>query len=178
MTRLINDLLDVARIDQNRLIFKRGLVDIVAVTKSVVKQSAGNLKAKNVELIFDDKKKLPTIYCDEQKIQMVIDNLLSNSIKYTLGHSKIEIKLYKKDKNIVFKIKDGGVGIPHEQQYRVFEKFFRSDNIVKYQTDGTGLGLYIAKSIIEQMGGKIWFVSEEGLGSVFSFTLPVKQKQP
>jgi signal transduction histidine kinase len=178
MTRLVNDLLDVARIDQNRLIFKRSLVDIVAITKSVVNQSAGNLKAKNVELVFDDKKKLPNIYCDSEKIQMVIDNLLSNSIKYTLGHNKIEIKLYKKANNIIFKIKDGGVGIPREQHSRVFEKFFRSDNIVKYQTDGTGLGLYIAKGIIEQMGGKIWFVSEEGLGSVFSFILPINQNSP
>ena len=65
------------------------------------------------------------------------------------------------------------MGIPEEQQERIFEKFFRSDNAVRHQTEGTGLGLYIARNIIEQSGGKIWFQSVENLGTVFNFTLPV-----
>lgn len=177
MTRLVNDLLDVARIDQKRLILRREMVDMVSVVKLIVRQFSGVLKAKNVELVFDSKKKLPEVFCDKERIRTVIENLLNNSIKYTLGHGKIEIKLHnKKNKYILFEIRDNGVGIPREQHGRIFDRFFRSDNVVKYQTEGTGLGLYIAKNVIEQMGGKIWFASEEGIGSVFSFTIPYKEK--
>lgn len=173
MTRLINDLLDVARIDQNRLIIKKTSVDMMAITREAIEGVGPMLKAKSIELIFNDEKKFPFIFGDPDKIRMVIENLLSNAIKYTTNHGKIEIKIIKKDDFVVFSVKDNGVGIPAEQHSRVFDKFFRSDNIVKYQTEGTGLGLYIAKNIIEQCNGKIWFESVENLGSIFSFSVPM-----
>jgi signal transduction histidine kinase len=133
-------------------------------------------KIRNIEVTFKDKKKIPLIFGDPEKLRMVIENLLGNSIKYTTNYGKIEIKLSKKGDFVIFSIKDNGVGIPLEQHGRVFDKFFRSDNIVKYQTEGTGLGLYIAKNIIEQLGGKIWFDSVEGLGSIFNFSVPINRK--
>jgi signal transduction histidine kinase len=176
MTRLINDLLDVARIDQGRLIIKKMPVNVVAIIDEALIGVSAVTKTRNIELIFKDKKKIPLIFGDPEKLRMVIENLLDNSIKYSTNYGKIEIKLSKKGDFVTFNIKDNGVGIPLEQHSRVFDKFFRSDNIVKYQTEGTGLGLYIAKNIVEQLGGRIWFNSVEGLGSIFNFSVPINIK--
>ncbi len=86
---------------------------------------------------------------------------------------KVEILLEKRRQKIYFEIKDNGVGIPKTDQKYIFQKFFRSENILKYQTQGSGLGLFIAKSIIEESGGKMSFKSEENKGSTFWFTLPI-----
>ncbi|HAI73809.1 MAG TPA: hypothetical protein DCS28_03015 [Candidatus Moranbacteria bacterium] len=176
MTHLVNDLLDVARIDQGRLIIKKEPVDISAIIKEALAEVSSIVKARNIEAVFDSEKKTPLVFGDPEKLKMVVDNLFNNSVKYTTNHGKIEIKLTKKDSFVIFSIKDNGVGIPAEQQERIFNKFFRSDNIVKYQTEGTGLGLYIAKNVVEQMGGKIWFDSVENLGSIFNFSIPIARR--
>lgn len=177
MTRLVNDLLDVARIDQGRLIIKKEPVDISAIVKETLAELSPIVKTRNIEVDFDSKKKIPFVFGDSEKLKMVVENLFNNSVKYTTNYGKIEIKLAKKDNFVIFSVKDNGVGIPAEQQDRIFNKFFRSDNIVKYQTEGTGLGLYIAKNIIEQLGGKIWFDSVENLGSIFNFSVPIARKE-
>jgi signal transduction histidine kinase len=176
MTRLINDLLDVARIDQGRLIIKKMPVNFLIIVKEALMGMASLTKEKNIEVSFNDTKKIPLVFGDPEKLRMVVENLIGNAIKYTSNHGKIEVKVLRKGDFAIFSIKDNGVGIPLEQHRRVFDKFFRSDNIVKYQTEGTGLGLYIAKNIIEQLGGEIWFDSVEGLGSIFSFTIPLNKK--
>lgn len=175
MARLVSDLLDVARIDQRRLFLKRVPVDLVMVTQEVLDEMMPEIKAHHIELILNMKKNIPKVLADRERLKMVVENLLGNSIKYSTAKGKIEIRIAKKDRYAHFSVKDNGVGIPQEQHGRVFEKFFRSDNIVKYQTEGTGLGLYIAKNIIEQMGGEIWFESVENLGSIFNFTIPLKK---
>lgn len=174
MARLVNDLLDVARIDQRRLFLKKVPFDVVKTTENVVGDISVLVKSRNISLNYNCKKKIPRVIGDPERIKMVIENLVNNAIKYTPNDGKIEIKLSAKDNQMIFSVKDNGVGIPEEQLGRVFDKFFRSDNAVKYQTEGTGLGLYIAKNIIEQTGGKIWFQSVENLGSIFSFSLPIK----
>jgi signal transduction histidine kinase len=176
MTRLINDLLDVARIDQGRLIIKKMSVNLETVTAEAIEDVSSMTREKNIEVVFDDRKTPPLVFGDPEKLKMVVENLLGNALKYTTNHGKIEVKIVKKGEFVIFSIKDNGVGIPLEQHGRVFDKFFRSDNVVKYQTEGTGLGLYIAKNIIEQLGGKIWFDSVEGLGSIFSFSVPASKK--
>jgi signal transduction histidine kinase len=176
MIRLVNDLLDVARIEQKRLVLKKESVDLGKITEEITNEMMPIMKARNIEMVLSVNKKNIKVLGDGARLKMVVDNLLNNSIKYTTNRGKIEIKIGKKDNNLVFCIKDNGVGIPEEQQKRVFDKFFRSDNIVKYQTEGTGLGLYISKNIIEQLGGKIWFQSVENLGSIFSFSLPIAKQ--
>jgi signal transduction histidine kinase len=174
MIRLISDLLDVARIDQGRLMLKKESVNIQKIVSDVVSELSSFAKARNINVVYEENKKIPATCGDSSRIKMVVENLIDNSIKYSANRGRIEIKLIKKSGSIQFSIKDNGVGIPEEQQSRVFEKFFRSNNSVRYQTEGTGLGLYIAKSIVEQSGGKMWFNSVEGLGTIFIFTLPLK----
>ena len=175
MARLINDLLDVARIDQKRLYLKKVPIDLGKIAAEVVKDASILAKERGIEIIFASKKNLPKSMGDPERIKMAAENLVSNAIKYTSSGGKIEIKIVKRENKLVFSVKDNGVGIPEEQLGRVFDKFFRSDNAVKYQTEGTGLGLYIAKNVIEQTGGEIWFQSVENLGSIFSFSLPIKE---
>ncbi len=173
MTRLVNDLLDVARIDQNKLILRGQDFDLAKLAQEMLDEAISAYEDRHICVSLDIKKQLPTVVGDVDKIKLVLDNLISNAFKYTTSGGKIHISLFQKDKEIVFEIDDNGVGIPREQIDRVFEKFFRSDNAIKYQTEGTGLGLYISKNIIEQLGGHIWFQSIENVGSKFSFSLPV-----
>jgi signal transduction histidine kinase len=175
MIRLVNDLLDVARIEQKRLVLRKESVDLGKITEEIVTEITPIAKARNIEIVYGLNKKNPKVDGDSARLKMVVENLLNNSIKYTTNRGKIEIKIGKKENNLVFSIKDNGVGIPEEQQKRIFDKFFRSDNIVKYQTEGTGLGLYISKNIVEQLGGSIWFQSVENLGSIFGFSLPISK---
>lgn len=174
MIKLVNDLLDVTRIEQKRLILRKIYLDIAKITEEVIGGVLPLARARNIELVMGTKKKMPQVMGDPEKIKMVIENLVNNAIKYTANKGKIDIKITTREKFLVFSVKDNGVGIPEEQHSRVFDKFFRSDNAVRYQTEGTGLGLYIAKNIIEQSGGRIWFNSVENLGSIFYFSLPIK----
>jgi two-component system sensor histidine kinase VicK len=108
---------------------------------------------------------------------MVVQNILSNAVKYTPEGGKIVLSISSTDKkNVLLKISDTGYGIPKNQQDKIFTKLFRADNVRDKDTDGTGLGLYIVKSIVENSGGKVWFKSsgEEGnKGTVFYVTLPL-----
>lgn len=174
MTKLVNDLLDVAKIDQGKMIFRKEKTDFVKVLEGVLKEAECLIKAKNIRIIFDKEKIIPVFWSDPEKIKLILDNLIGNSIKYIAYRGKIEIKLKKNDGFLVCSIKDNGVGIPEQQHKQIFNKFFRSDNVVKYQTEGTGLGLYIVKNVVEQAGGKIWFESREDTGTIFSFSLPMK----
>jgi signal transduction histidine kinase len=174
MIRLVNDLLDVIRLEQGRFSLLKEDLNLVDLIKEVIDDMAYLTKANNVKIEFLPGSKALEIKGDKKRIKMVVENLISNAVKYSLngGNVKILVEI-KKDSHIV-SIEDEGVGIPQKQQSHVFEKFFRSDNVIKYQTDGTGLGLYIAKKIVEQSGGKIWFKSKENIGSIFCFSLPVK----
>lgn len=171
MLRLVNDLLDVARIDQGRLILKKEKIDLAAITGEVIRDISPLAQAGKVAIIFN-KKNPAWVIGDADKLKLAIENLLSNAIKYTLGEGVVEISFFKKGGYYIFSVKDNGAGIPENQQEKIFEKFFRSDNALKRNTTGTGLGLYITKNIVEQSGGKVWFQSGEGKGSVFNFSIP------
>jgi signal transduction histidine kinase len=173
MDRLVADLLIVSRIQQGRLPIKKenvSLGDLIEKINEGVKIFA---KASNVELSFVAEKELPQIFIDPFQIKLAIENLLDNAIRYAKENGKVEMSLSKKNNSLYFEIKDNGVGIPKEDQKYIFQKFFRSGNALKYQTEGSGLGLYIARSIIEKSHGKIGFRSQEGVGSTFWFSLPI-----
>lgn len=177
MIRLVNDLLDVAKIEDGKYFYKPVLVDLKAIVQFIVNFYKDEVKRKNIIFEFNKPKtRLPLIMIDPEKIKLAIQNVIDNAIRYTKDGGRIEVNLKVVGEQIEFLVKDTGVGIPAKQQNRVFNKFFRSSNAVRVYTEGSGLGLFITKNIIEAHGGKIWFESVEGKGSTFYFTLPLLEK--
>jgi len=177
MIDLINDLLNVARIEEGRYLYKPVLLDLASLTQAVVNTYQEESKKKKIIFEFEaPKEKLPGVMADSEKMQLAIQNLIDNAIRYTPAGGKVKVFLKKTDKNIEFSVKDSGIGIPKEQQKRVFTKFFRAANAIRTETEGTGLGLFIAKNIVEAHGGKIWFESEEGRGTTFFFIIPIEEE--
>ena len=177
MISLINDLLDVTRIEEGRYLFKPALANFENVVHFVI--NSYRETAQKIKLTLEFKKpetKLPKVYIDVEKIRVAVQNLLDNAIKYTPPGGKVTVSLKYAKKEIELSIKDTGLGIPQDQQKRVFTKFFRGANIMRIDTEGSGLGLFIAKNIIEAHKGKIWFESEEGKGTIFYFTLPAREE--
>ncbi len=175
MIRLINDLLNVSRIEEGRLLYDQEEAQIEDVLDGVIDASQEVLKNKDMSLELN-KKKTPKVKIDKEKMGVVIQNLLENAVKYTPQGGKIKISLDNDEKNVIFKIEDSGVGIPKSQQDRIFTKFFRAENVTRMETDGTGLGLYTTKNIVQAHKGEIWFESEENKGTTFYFTIPIINK--
>jgi len=174
MISLINDLLNVSRIEEGRFLYKQELVNLEDVISIVIDSSQELLKMKKMKLTFEKpKESLPQVSADREKMELAVQNLLENAVKYTPEGGKIDISLEKDNDNIIFKIKDTGVGIPDDQHERIFTKFFRGDNVIRMETEGSGLGLYTTRNIIDAHKGKIWFDSKEGEGTIFTFTIPI-----
>ncbi len=188
MGELIKDLLIVSRIETNKLYSRKEEISLENLVRKIVKEFEPFTRASNVKIELKAQENLPKVSVDPSQIRLVIENLIDNAIRYIptfqspetdrsqakeKDKRKVEIKLEQKKSSLYFEAKDTGVGIPKEDQKYIFQKFFRSQNIMRYQTQGSGLGLYIAKSIVEQSGGKIGFKSQEGVGSTFWFTLPI-----
>ncbi|NCU41586.1 MAG: HAMP domain-containing histidine kinase [Candidatus Moranbacteria bacterium] len=179
MIDLTNDLLDVARIDKGEKIVRLDNVDIAKVAKEVLDEYRQFAKNKNIQLKLHNEEGLENylICTDERRTRVVFDNLVRNALAYTPEGGHIEMILEKDErKNMKVCIKDNGIGIPESEQYRIFERFFRASNGKKNVVNGTGLGLYLTKNIVEQSGGKIWFRSIEGSGSMFCVSFPFIDK--
>ncbi len=172
MIKLVNDLLDVSRIEMGKMTFMPRQTNLYVLAQKIINGSLRFAQANNIELKLEASETLPNVFTDPDKITMVIQNLIDNAIKYTKGKGEVKTTMEATDGLVKVAIKDTGVGIPRSQQKHIFQKFFRSDNIMKHQTVGTGLGLFIARSVIEESKGKIWFESEEGKGTTFYLTLP------
>lgn len=172
---LVNDLLDVSHIQQGQIHLELRPTKIERVIEETIDYFAATVKANKTTINFEIiNGPIPTIEADQEKLKRVIMNLLSNSIKYTPQQGTVRITVAKDPTRLTISVIDTGIGIPREDQKKVFGKFFRSPNVIKMAPDGTGLGLYIAKSLVEAMGGRIGFRSEEGHGATFYFTLPLK----
>ncbi|XOB41279.1 MAG: sensor histidine kinase [Candidatus Nealsonbacteria bacterium] len=174
MHDLVSDLLTVSRIESAKLPFKKQEFSMEELTKSLINEYKALSSASNIGVVFLDDKNLPKAFSDPSRIKLVMENLLDNAIRYSNEKGRVEITLSVKNNDILFSIKDNGVGIPQKDHKYIFQKFFRSENILKHQTKGSGLGLYISKEIIKRAKGKIGFNSEENKGSTFWFTIPTK----
>ncbi|EKE15934.1 MAG: histidine kinase [uncultured bacterium] len=176
MIRLVNDLLDVARIDQGRLPLMKEELDLVNLIGEVVENNRTLSNARNTKVEVANYGKIPKIMGDRRRMTVVLDNIISNSIKYTKEKGTVNIAITPEADKIIVCVKDEGIGISRKEQKDIFKKFFRGINAVRTQTEGTGLGLYIAKNTVVQSGGDMWFDSEENVGSTFCFSLPLKTK--
>lgn len=171
LRNLIEDLLNVSRIEQGRLTYEKEDVDVNKVIGDVVTTITPKAQEKGLNIKFQPQE-LPIVKADRNKLRQVVTNLVGNSVKYTLTGS-IDITAVKKDKFIEVSVKDTGIGIPPDHLPKLFSKFHRVQDKKTAEVRGTGLGLWITKQIIEQMGGKISVESIYGTGSRFSFTVPL-----
>ncbi len=177
MVVLVNDLLNVARIDDGRFGYEFKAGDIIKTLLATVNNSKLAAKARNIEIEFiDNTGGVEPFVFDAGKISLAVQNLLDNAIKYTNPMGKVVLEIGKEGDYLKVKISDNGVGIPKAQIGRLFSKFFRADNVMHMQTDGSGLGLFIVKNIIERHGGNIVVESEEGKGTTIIFVIPLKKE--
>jgi len=174
MDELVSDLLTVSRIEQNRLPLQEEKTSLKELVEKIIKETEILAKASNVEIEFSFDDEMPEIVFDPSQVKLAIANLVENAVRYAKTKGLVKVRLKKQKNNLCLEVEDNGVGIPEKDQKYIFQKFFRSENAKKHQTEGSGLGLYIAKSIIEKSGGKMGFYSKENKGSTFWLTLPIK----
>jgi len=176
MAELVSSLLIVSRIEQGRLPLHNAEFSLPELAKEAIAAFKPIASASNVEILLElSQPDLPAAFGDSAQLKIVMENFVDNAVRYTRGSGKVVVSIALRSPGLIFSVKDGGVGIPKEDQKHIFQKFFRSSNALKYQTQGSGLGLYIAKSIVEKSGGKIGFKSEQDKGSTFWFTIPIKK---
>lgn len=176
MIELVNDLLNVTKIEEGKFLSKPIFLNIAEVIGAAVRSVKEEAVHKHIAMRFSKPKSaVPPITADEEKIRFAVQNLLDNALRYTPKGGSVSVALKVKGSHIEVSVQDTGIGIPADEQHRLFEKFFRASNAKKIDTEGSGLGLYMVKNIIEAHGGHISFETKEQKGSIFTFVLPVAQ---
>jgi PAS domain S-box-containing protein len=173
LDRLTDDLLDVSHLQAGHFVLHREPMDLVNAVRRVVAQSQLTTD-RHVFSLKTEQEHVP-IYADQGRIEQVISNLLSNAIKYSPNGGPIEVSIRKEDgtNDILLSVLDYGIGIPAQQQARIFGRFERAENAHDFGIEGTGLGLFLCRELIEWHRGRIWFTSVEGRGSTFFISLPL-----
>jgi signal transduction histidine kinase len=174
MVNLINDFLNMSRIQTGKFLIEKTPVDLSKVVKQEIDSLRPSAAARNLKFVFHAPKKFPLLYLDESKIRQVIMNFSDNALYYSRSDKPIIIGLSVEDSEILFTVKDSGIGVPKSEQAQLFTKFYRATNARKQRPDGTGVGLYLAKRVVDAHNGQIVFESTEGKGSTFGFRLPIK----
>ncbi|OGO68809.1 MAG: hypothetical protein A2Z49_02620 [Chloroflexi bacterium RBG_19FT_COMBO_56_12] len=176
---LVNDLLDVSRIEAGKVTLSMQPLDMHKIVKAVTATITRRIQDERRPMQFDVdiEQNLPTGYGDPERIQQIIDNLVANSYQYTPENGHIWLRIFQSGDELQVEVKDNGIGIPPEDQPRIFQRFFRGEDQLILANSGTGLGLSIVKHLVEMHKGRIWFESSgvPGQGSVFSFTMPIYQ---
>jgi len=174
---LVESLLNISRIEAGRIEFDIEPVELHKIVGEIVENFQQKAKAKKLKLEFYTPEGLPKALADPLKVKDVIVNLIDNSIKYT-DKGTVSINMHEEGQSVVFSCLDTGMGIDPDDLPRLFQKFVRGKGMMKVHTEGTGLGLYYARMIVENMGGRIWAESiGKGKGSKFSFSLPMANKK-
>jgi len=193
---LVRDLLNLSKLQEGKFEIESRSIKFEEVVDDVIKGFLVQAKTKDIKINWEMPKNLPKVKADPSRVAQVATNLISNAIKYTKDKGKIDISITKnsgkklklisrttrtadikyfdnKKGYLVFAVKDSGIGISAKDKKKLFSKFFRSEKVLKEKTEGTGLGLYITKSIVNLHKGDIWFESRLGKGSTFYFSLPI-----
>ena len=174
---LINSLLDVSRIDQGRAVEEPVLVDMTSVIQEAIVSLTGEAKQRGIELTFAvPKKALPQVRVTRGHMFEAIENLVSNALRYSQEQGGVTITLCVRERMLEIRVSDTGIGIPQTDQAKIFSKFFRASNAVRSFTDGSGLGLSVVKSYVEENGGNVSFESQENVGTTFLIRLPIPEE--
>ncbi len=182
MQKLVSELLTVSRIESDKIVLKKENFSLQNMAGDLIKEFEPISKSSNVAVEAEFSAGTPPVNGDPFQILQVLENLIYNAIRYIgfageeiargKNPARVVVKIYGKGNFVFCEVSDNGIGIPVKDQKYIFQKFFRADNVRRYQTGGSGLGLYIAKNIIDNSGGKIGFFSRQGEGTTFWLKLP------
>jgi len=177
MVRLINDFLNVSRLQTGKFLVEKHDTDLAKVVQQEIDSLGTSAASRGMKFSYSMPKKFPILQLDEGKIRQVIMNFSDNAMYYSKDASTIKVSLKKEKDAVVFTVKDTGIGVPVSEQGHLFNKFFRATNARKQRPDGTGVGLFLAKKVIDAHDGDVIFESKEGKGSTFGFRLPITQSK-
>lgn len=177
MVRLIGDFLNVSRLQTGKFMIEKQPIDLAKVVAQEIESLGPNAAARGLKFAYKQPKTFPELNLDESKIRQVIMNFADNAIYYSKEKSTIKIDLKVQGSWIECTVKDTGIGVPDKEKEQLFNKFFRATNARKQRPDGTGVGLFLAKKVIDAHDGQIIFDSKEGKGSTFGFRLPIPKSR-
>lgn len=176
MAGLVTDLLNVSRMSAGKFYIEKSPVDLGEMIEGEIDQLRNHAKEKGLKLTFDpSKKRLPLLQLDASKTRQVVMNFIDNAVYYTQKGS-VKVSLEQHKDQVELRVSDTGIGVPTHARTQLFTKFYRADNAKNVRPDGSGLGLFLAKRVIEDQDGTIIFESEEGKGSTFGFSFPIQSK--
>lgn len=174
MIALVGDLLNVARIEEGRFGYRFAPTDFLAYVRQYAERYRDQAARAGVAITFETPlANLPLLTIDAAKMDLVLQNILDNAVKYSHPDSNVVMRVDTNATEVIMTVEDHGVGIPEHQLHRVFTKFFRADNVVRMQTEGSGLGLFIVKNIVRNHGGDVTITSVENQGTTITVTLPL-----
>lgn len=174
MVYLISDLLNVSRLKYGKFIIENKKCNLADMVEGEIAQLAEQASLKDIKINYDKPKDFIDLMLDENKVRQVIMNFTDNALYYTPRGGRIEVELRDDKTNVYFMVKDNGIGVPDDEKKHMFTKFYRARNAREARPDGTGLGLFMAKKVVETQGGNILFDSKENKGSTFGFSFDKK----
>jgi PAS domain S-box-containing protein len=175
LAALVENLLSVSRIERGAMKLQIEAVDWSSIVKDSVNNFEPLAKEKKIKLTFELQENLPKVAVDQFRISEVLSNLIANALAYTKAGGSVDVLVETKGNEVITHVKDTGQGIPESALPRLFTKFFRVSGVLEQGSKGTGLGLYISKAIVDMHKGRIWVESKDGVGSTFSFSVPVAE---
>ncbi len=173
MVQLINDFLNISRLQTGKFVISRRLTNIGSMVREEAALLGVVARQRNVKLKVKIGKNIPEMNVDVEKLRQVVMNMIDNAIYYSKENGAVQISVDRTDNDVVFIVRDRGIGVPKSEQAGLFSKFFRASNARKRRPDGTGVGLFLARKVVLLHGGSVIFESEEGKGSTFGFRLPI-----
>ncbi|OHA47623.1 MAG: hypothetical protein A2806_03325 [Candidatus Terrybacteria bacterium RIFCSPHIGHO2_01_FULL_48_17] len=178
MIHLLGDLLESVRFEEGKFAYEFKPIVLEDLAQKVIADTTSLAKSRRVELSLAlPTPPLPPIVCDPERINFVLTTFVDNAITYNHEGGKVQVILEAKPDEVIVEVQDNGIGIPQREQTMLFTKFFRASNAIRTEATGYGLGLYIARNIVEGHGGNMWMRSEEGKGSTFGFSLPLNPER-
>lgn len=179
LINLIGTLLNAASIEEGKFGYHRESISLLEEIQKTVEEERQTAARMKVQLTLAlPQESVHEVFADKERIRWVLRNLIENAIRYSNEGGEIVVSLSQDPKQLQVSVKDNGIGISDRDRPYIFQKFFRADAAQKLRNDGSGLGLFIAKNIVNYHGGRIWFETAEGKGSTFYFTLPLARRQP
>lgn len=172
--QLVDEILTAFRLDSDGLKLYPTETNLVELFQKVIDHVEHVAKHKNVTIDFKDEgQKIKTVCVDGERISIAFQNILENAVRYSPNGGTVTVDLIEEEGDVKVSVRDQGIGIRAEDRANIFKRFFRAQNAFQVHKDGTGLGLFISKSIIEKHNGQIWFETKEGKGTIFYFILPL-----